>query len=109
MPWAIRRPALYAILLCVFCSHATSAGAQAGPPPTPRHTGIKATFKELVSDVKNLPSIENAIWAGVGGGLALSVHPADDNVNQALVGNSTAEKIFKPGAILGQFPTLFSA
>jgi membrane-associated phospholipid phosphatase len=93
--------------LCVFGGHAASAFAQAGPPPTPRHTGIKATIKELLSDVKKLPSTENAIWAGVGGGLALGVHPFDDDVNEALVGNSTAERIFKPGAILGQFPTLF--
>jgi hypothetical protein len=54
----------------------------AGPPPTPRHTGIKAMGKDLVEDVKHLPSMENLFWAGVGGGLALAVHPADDNVHE---------------------------
>ena len=87
----------------------TSAFQQpAGPPPTPRHTGFKAMARELVTDVKLLPSKENLIWASVGGGLALAVHPADDNVNEALVGNETAEKIFKAGAVLGQFGTLFA-
>src|SRR5258706_11144151 len=59
-------------------------GQPAGPAPTPRHTGIKAMLKDLVEDVKHLPSQENLFWAGVGGGLALAVHPADDNVNRSL-------------------------
>ena len=78
----------------------------AGPPPTPRHTGIKATLKGLANDVKYLPSRENLFWAGLGGGLALAVHPFDDNVNQKLVGSNTAENIFKPGEILGELGTL---
>jgi membrane-associated phospholipid phosphatase len=81
----------------------------AGPPPTPRHTGIKALVKGLVVDFKYLPSRENLLWAGVGGGLALAVHPVDDDVNQYLVGNSTAEKVFKAGEILGELPTLFGS
>src|SRR4051794_21465599 len=36
----------------------------AGPPPTPRHTGVKAMVKDLVDDVKHLPSMENLFWAG---------------------------------------------
>jgi membrane-associated phospholipid phosphatase len=78
----------------------------AGPPPTPHHTGIKAMAKGLIVDFKYLPSPENAMWAGVGGGLALAFHPLDDNVTNALVGNNTAEKFFKPGAVLGALPTL---
>src|SRR6266850_8267742 len=60
-------------------------GQPAGPPPTPRHTGIKAMLKGLVTDVKNLPSRENLFWVGVGSGLALAAHPFDDNVNRSLV------------------------
>jgi hypothetical protein len=85
-------------------------GQPAGPAPTPRHTGIKAMFKDLVEDVKHLPSQENLFWAGVGGGLALAVHPADDNVNRSLVGNDFADKFFKAGEILGELgPLLGSA
>src|SRR5262245_26162571 len=72
----------------------------AGPPPTPRHTGIKAMSKHLVTNFKYLPSKENLLWAGAGGGLALAAHPFDDDVNRELVGNDTAENIFKTGEIL---------
>ena len=40
----------------------------AGPPPTPRHTGIKALVKGLVVDFKYLPSRENLMWAGLAEG-----------------------------------------
>jgi hypothetical protein len=78
----------------------------AGPAPTPRHTGIKALFKDLVSDVAHLPSRENLMWVGIGSGLALAAHPADDRVNQSLVGNQTAEHIFKSGEVIGELGTL---
>src|SRR5262245_7370778 len=85
----------------------TEIGQQpAGPPPTPRHTGIKAMTRHLVTNFKYLPSKENLFWAGTGGGLALAAHPFDDNVNETLVGNDTAEKIFKTGEILGELGTL---
>jgi membrane-associated phospholipid phosphatase len=80
----------------------------APPVPTPRHTGIHAMVKQLWVDVKNLPAKENAMWAGIGGGLALAVHPIDDNVHDTFVGNDTLEKVFKPGAILGNTVTLLA-
>src|SRR5262249_35293936 len=82
-------------------------GQPAGPRPTPRHTGIKAMFKDLVDDVKHLPSTENLFWAGVGGGLALAAHPFDDNVTPSLVNSNFADKFFKAGEVLGESPTLF--
>ena len=88
---------------------ASIAQQPAGPPPTPRHTGIKAMTKHLVTNFKYLPSMENLYWAGAGGGLALAVHPFDDNVNEYLVGNDTAEKIFKTGEILGELGTLLGS
>jgi hypothetical protein len=81
----------------------------AGPPATPRHTGFKALAKNIVVDFTELPSKENLMWAGLGGGLALAAHPADDNVNEALVGNSSAESFFKAGAVIGQLGTLLAA
>ena len=78
----------------------------AGPAPTPRHTGVRALVKNLGSDVRHLPSRENLLWVAVGGALALAAHPFDDDVNEALVGNKTVERFFKPGAVVGQFGTL---
>jgi hypothetical protein len=81
----------------------------AGPPPTPRHTGFKAMGRDLLKDFRHLPSKENLFWTGVGGGLALAVHPADDNVNQALVNSDFAQNFFKPGEVLGELPTLLGS
>ena len=78
----------------------------AGPPPTPRHTGIRAMVRGLATDVKHLPSKENLFWVGVGSGLALAVHPVDDNLNRSLVGSDTAERVFKAGEVLGELGTL---
>ena len=91
-----------------FDPDALLAQQPAGPPPTPRHTGIRALSRHLVTNFKYLPSMENLYWAGAGGGLALAAHPFDDNVNEALVGNDTADKIFKAGEILGELPTLLA-
>jgi hypothetical protein len=82
-------------------------GVQGVAGPTAPPTGVRALFG-IGSDLKRLPSKENLIWASVGGGLALAVHPADDNVNEYLVGNTKAEKFFKPGAVIGQIGTLLS-
>ena len=85
------------------------AGQPAGPTPTPRHTGVKTMSRHLVTNFKYLPSMENLYWAGAGGGLALVAHPFDDNVNEYLVGNDTAKKIFKTGEILGELGTLLGS
>jgi len=74
----------------------------AGPAPTPRHTGVHALGKDLLDDFKHLPSKENLMWAGVAGGLALAVHPIDDNVMHAWGGNDTLQNVFKLGKYLGQ-------
>jgi len=80
-------------------------GQPAGPPPTPRHTGIKAMLKGLATDVEHLPSRENLFWVGIGSGLSLAVHPADDNLNQHLIGGGVAD-VFRPGRVMGALPTL---
>jgi hypothetical protein len=62
--------------------------------------------KDLVEAVKHLPSKENLFWAGLGGGLALAVHPADDNVNEAFVNSDFAHDFFRFGEPLGELYTL---
>ena len=96
-------------LACTVAPLSAQTPTPAGPPPTPRHTGIHALLKDHVSDVEHLPSRENLLWVGVGSGLALAVHPVDDEVNHFLVGNRTAERIFKPGEIMGELGTLLGS
>ena len=79
-----------------------------GPPPTPSHTGIKAMAKDLVEDFKHLPSRENLFWASVSGGLALAVHPLDDNVNAHYAGRNPPG-FFVLGKYLGEIYTLLPA
>jgi membrane-associated phospholipid phosphatase len=79
--------------------------AQDSAPPTPQHTGIKAMIKGLGQDVVNLPSRQNLLWVGVGTGLSLAVHPLDSHANEDLSGH-TLNKVFAPGAIVGQSYTL---
>lgn len=80
-----------------------------GAPPTPRHTGIKAMVKDLGADIVHLPSMENLFWAGVGGGLALAIHPADDYINTALIDSPFADKFFGPGKVIGSLPVLLGS
>jgi membrane-associated phospholipid phosphatase len=80
-------------------------GVPAGPPPTPEHTGFLAMIKGLGHDVMHLPSRENLLWVGIGTGLSLAAHPLDPHANDALSGN-TLNKVFAPGAVLGQSYTL---
>jgi hypothetical protein len=62
--------------------------------------------KDLAIDFTHLPSKENLFWAGIGGGLALAVHPADEPVNQAMVNSDFAHDFFKFGSYLGELYTL---
>ena len=80
-----------------------------GPPPTPEHTGIKATAINIVHDFGHLPSRQNLYIAAVGGALALAVHPADKTVNRHLVDKGWVDKAYKPAKYLGQSPTLIGA
>jgi membrane-associated phospholipid phosphatase len=66
-------------------------------------------LKGLGTDVKHLPSRQNLLWVGIGGGLALAAHPFDDDVNRSLVGSSRADKVFKAGEILGELTPLLGS
>ena len=108
---AQEEPTTNAIVAAEDCADPLAGGAfgqAARPdaaPPTPEHTGIKAMIKGLGQDVINLPSRQNLLWVGVGTGLSLAVHPLDDHANEDLSGN-TLNKVFAPGAIMGQSYTL---
>jgi hypothetical protein len=79
--------------------------AEGKEPPTPEHTGIRALFGNLVDDVKHLPSKQNALLIGLGGGLALTAHPYDQTFNVRLRSHYGAvNTAFAPGKYLGDTP-----
>src|SRR3954471_5262891 len=81
------------------------AKAEANKPPTPAHTGITALFTNLLDDVKHLPSKQNAYLAALGGGLALAVHPADQDFNAHLRSHYDAvNTAFAAGKYIGNTP-----
>ncbi len=106
------RPRIVAtlLLLLAFPSIGAAATEDAGhvsPDPTiPTHTGLRTLFRDLRDDFRHLPSIDSAVVASIGGGLALGVHPIDDDVNQKLASEGG---FFKAGHIAGHTAVLMGA
>jgi hypothetical protein len=70
--------------------------------PMPQHTGLSTLFRDTVLDYATFPRRESTWWIlGIGGALAASLHPLDDDVNAHLVSSGAADKIWKPGHIIG--------
>lgn len=74
-------------------------------PPTPERTGIKALFANLGGDYTHLAHRDNVIVGAIGGGLALAVHPFDDDFNERLRSHYTlVNRAFAPAKYLGSTP-----
>jgi PAP2 superfamily len=69
-------------------------------------TGLRTLFRDLGADFAHLPSVDSAVVASIGGGLALGLHPLDDDVNQRLARDGG---FFKAGDIAGNTLTLMGA
>src|SRR5689334_16502228 len=77
----------------------------ADKPPTPAHTGWHAILVGLNGDIKHLPSTANLYIAGIGGALALGVHPVDQTVNARLISQyDIVNRIFAPAQYYGDTP-----
>jgi hypothetical protein len=83
----------------------TQAATTTEKPPSPS-TGFRTLFRDLGGDIRHLPSVDSAVVASIGGGLALGLHPLDDDVNQKLAGSGS---FFKAGDIAGNTLTLMGA
>ena len=69
-------------------------------PPTPRHTGFRALLYGIGVDVTHLLYL-----AGIGGGLALAVHPLDQTVNARVLNQyALLNTLFAPGKYFGDTP-----
>ena len=51
-------------------------------------------------DAKRLPSVETAVTLGIGGGLALAVHPADDTVTERATAGGPRD-FYQVGSTIG--------
>ena len=74
-------------------------------PATPAHTGVRAIFSGLKDDILNLPSKDNLLFLGIGGGLTLAAQPFDEKLNASAIGQSDrVTRIFAPGKYWGDTP-----
>jgi membrane-associated phospholipid phosphatase len=80
----------------------SAAWQPAQPPPPPAHTGLKALVFETASDFNAFPR-RRSTWVilGIGALAAAASHPADDNVNEQLIGSSGVRHFFVPGKYIG--------
>jgi membrane-associated phospholipid phosphatase len=80
---------------------ANSAAAQDGLLLERERFPFANLFKDLVSDVKHLPSRDNAWIAGIGAGLALASHQGDHSVAMNAPKPGNFEEVFDGGAVAG--------
>lgn len=112
------------ILLTLLLPLVVSAQDQPTPPEQPKPpaaTGeeeankptrgfVSALIHNLSDDVKHMPRVNTAYWLAGGAVASLAVHPADDRLNQKLVGSSGAKEWwFRPGRVIGATPTVLGA
>jgi membrane-associated phospholipid phosphatase len=71
-------------------------------PPERAHTGLAALVYTTAADFKAFPK-RRSTWVilAIGGAAAALAHPADDAVNEQLVGSSTVGRFFAPGKYVG--------
>lgn len=91
----------FAMLGLLLALPSIGAAATEAVPPTP--TSLRTLLRDLGGDFKHLPSVDSAVVASIGGGLALGLHPLDGDVNQKLAND---RDFFQAGAILGNTATL---
>lgn len=111
-----------ALLMCLLVP--SLAQAQATPPPKPEggqkiaqgeeaakptRSFFPALFHNLGEDLKHIPRRNSLYWLAAGTGLALAVHPADDNINDHFLKSTSGDTFFKPGKFIGSLPVLLGA
>jgi membrane-associated phospholipid phosphatase len=83
-------------------ANAPSGQTPEAPHPVPAHTGWGTLVKDTASDFVAYPK-RKSTWVilGMGAVAALAVHPADDYVEEHIVGNEAATDFFKLGKWVG--------
>ena len=88
---------------------AATAAARLQPDATQDLTSFKSLFTNLGHDIRNLPSIENAVILGVGGGLSFAVHSEDRDITREFTESPTVEEVLEPGEAVGDGFVQFGA
>jgi membrane-associated phospholipid phosphatase len=94
-----QRAPLMAAILVLASTTATTVFAQTPTPPG-EPDPFTHIFHNLFLDAKRLPSIDTAITLGIGGGLALAVHPFDDEVTEHATAGGP-KTFFEVGSTIG--------
>jgi hypothetical protein len=74
-------------------------------PPQPAETNWRSLVKDTGRDFASFPR-RRSTWVllAAGGAMALAVHPADDYIEEHIVGDPVAKKIFAAGKVIGSAP-----
>lgn len=96
-----------AIILALVLAGSPARAQTPDSPANPRRP-IWRIFTDIASDFRHLPSRDTLLWLSIGGGMALGVHPLDDDVNTRLVRGEGVEDFFEPGRIIGHGWTQFA-
>jgi len=110
--------ALVALLLHPWISAAQDLPPRPPPPqPPPAAAGEEATKPSgaffptlghnLVDDLKHIPRLNTVYWLAAGTGLALAVHPYDDDINESLTDYSG--NFFVAGKVIGSTPFILGS
>jgi membrane-associated phospholipid phosphatase len=69
---------------------------------------LHALTHNLGDDVRHIPRKNSVYWLALGGGLALAVHPIDDDLNPHFVG-SGSDSLWRPGHVVGAMPVVLGS
>jgi PAP2 superfamily len=91
-------------------AHALAQSPDDDPPPASSQSGAAASdepgaasrfLRDVGSDYKHFFSKETAVWLGAGGGAALAIHPADEEIRDETQGPSTLTTSLEGGKYYG--------
>lgn len=80
-----------------------SAQAQATAPTSEEITlpSASSLFRDLARDVRQLPSLENAVVLGIAGATSLGIRNHDRRITTHFASSATLDRVLESGAIIG--------
>jgi hypothetical protein len=97
----VRASVLFIAVITTIAPVAIVSPAHAQSAVTQDSTSFKSLFTDLGNDVRNLPSIDNAVIIGIGGGLSFAVHSEDRDITREFTESPAVEEVLEPGEVFG--------